>query len=115
MHAEINNLYTLTIVYVSRHVTLHKKWSFPLKISSVNPQFPAGLVTFTEEILNGHFIFCAVLRATVGHTKNLTATNIIISTLVFCFKKTIADLDNKGFIDLVKRSSLHYMLQLTQN
>ena len=36
MHAEINNLYTLTIVYVSRHVTLHKKWSFPLKISSVN-------------------------------------------------------------------------------
>ena len=80
-----------------------------------NPQFPAGLVTFTEEILNGNFIFCAVLRATVGHTKNLTATNIIISTLVFCFKKAIADLDNKGFIDLVKRSSLHYMLLLTQN
>ena len=43
---------------------LHKKWSFPLRIYSVNvskPQFPADLVTFTEEILNGklHF-FCSV-------------------------------------------------------
>ena len=25
-----------------------------------NPQFPADLVVFTEEILNGNFIFCAV-------------------------------------------------------
>ena len=24
------------------------------------PQFPVDLVTFTEEILNGYFIFCAV-------------------------------------------------------
>ena len=36
-------------------ITLHKKWSFPLRISSVD------LVTFTEEYLNGNFIFCAVL------------------------------------------------------
>ena len=40
---------------------VHKKWSFPLKISSVNvtiPQFAADLVTFTEEIFNGklHFL-----------------------------------------------------------
>ena len=26
----------------------------------INPQFPADLVTFTEEILNRKFIFCAV-------------------------------------------------------
>ena len=26
-----------------------------------NPQFPAHLVAFTEEIFNGNFIFCAVL------------------------------------------------------
>ena len=25
-----------------------------------NPQFPADLITFTEEILNENFIFCAV-------------------------------------------------------
>ena len=40
--------------------TLHKKSSFPLRISSVNvtkPQFPADLVTFTEEILNGKLQF----------------------------------------------------------
>ena len=49
--------------------SLHKKWSFPLRISSVNvtksaffcrfPAFPAfSAVTFTEEILNGklHFL-----------------------------------------------------------
>ena len=40
---------------------LHKKWSFPLRISSVNMtklHFPADLVTLTEEILNGklHFL-----------------------------------------------------------
>ena len=27
-----------------------------------NPQFPAGLVTFTEEILNGKLHFCVVHR-----------------------------------------------------
>ena len=41
--------------------TLHEKWSFPWKISSVNVTKSAvswGLVTFTEEILNGklHFL-----------------------------------------------------------
>ena len=38
-------------------LSLHKKWSFPLRISSVT----AELVTFTEEILNGklHFL-CSV-------------------------------------------------------
>ena len=31
-----------------------------------NPQFPADLVTFTEEFRNGNFIFCAVyLESTV--------------------------------------------------
>ena len=46
---------------------LHKKWSSlrnPLRISSVNvskPQFPADLVTFTGEILNGKLHFsCSV-------------------------------------------------------
>ena len=56
-------------MYVSRVIcliekSLHKKWSFPSGISSEiwpNQQFPADLVTFTEEILNGklHF-FCAL-------------------------------------------------------
>ena len=41
--------------------TLHKKWSFPLSISSVNvikSAVPYNLVTFTEEIGNGklHFL-----------------------------------------------------------
>ena len=43
------------------HFTLHKKWSFPLRISLLmwpNPQETADLDTFTEEILNGklHFL-----------------------------------------------------------
>ena len=41
-------------------LTLHRKWSFSLRISSVNmtkSEFPADLVTFTEEILNGKLFF----------------------------------------------------------
>ena len=30
-----------------------------------NPQFPADLVTFTGEILNGNFIFCAKRAMTI--------------------------------------------------
>ena len=40
------------------NVSLHKKRGFPLRISSVNvTKFPADLVTFTEEILNGKLYF----------------------------------------------------------
>ena len=48
------------ILKVLRDSPLHKKGSFALRISSVsvsNPQFPAGLITFTEEILSGKFHF----------------------------------------------------------
>ena len=41
-------------------VTLHKQWSFLLKISSViwpNSLETANLVTFTEKILSGKFSF----------------------------------------------------------
>ena len=40
--------------------SLHKKSSFPLRISSVNvtkPQFPVDLVAFTQENFNGKFHF----------------------------------------------------------
>ena len=42
---------------------MHKKWSFPLRIPSVNMTkfpalFPVDLVTFTEQILNTNFNFC---------------------------------------------------------
>ena len=52
-------------------ITLHKKWSFPLRIFSVNvtkPQFPADFLTFTEEILNEklHFL-CSVTKVKVTH------------------------------------------------
>ena len=48
-------------------VTLHKKWSFPLRICLLNVtnlQKTANLVTFTEEILNGklHFL-CSVSKS----------------------------------------------------
>ena len=49
----INNYNTLP------NISLYKKWSFLLRISSVT----ADLVTVTEEILNGklHFFLCSVL------------------------------------------------------
>ena len=41
------------------NISLHKKWSFPLRISSVNMAKSASsdLVTFTEEIFNGKLRF----------------------------------------------------------
>ena len=42
---------------------MHKKWSFPFRISSVNvtkPHFLVDLVTFTEQIPHGKFVFCAM-------------------------------------------------------
>ena len=39
---------------------LHKKWSFPLRISSVN-MIPADLVTQTEEIFDQKLFFFAVI------------------------------------------------------
>ena len=43
-----------TLLYKSAEVPLHKKWSFPLRISSVNvaKSTVADLVVFTEEIFN---------------------------------------------------------------
>ena len=46
------------------HSILLKKWSFPLRISSVNVDLvTAYLVRFTEEILHGklHFLYCAMI------------------------------------------------------
>ena len=51
---------------LSFRATMSKKWRFPLWFFSVmwpNPQEPADLVTFTEEIPNGKFYFYAVRAA----------------------------------------------------
>ena len=64
------------------HITLHIKWSCPLRISSVNvtnPQETADLVTFTEEILNVqlHFL-CSVMNFLErGNTIFFWSTNSI--------------------------------------
>ena len=44
-------------------LTLHKKWSFRLRISSVNVTInPADSVTFTEEIFNGKlYLLCSMI------------------------------------------------------
>ena len=57
-------LYRTPQVAASEQWTLHKNWSFPLRISSVNVtylQFPADLATFTDKNFNGklHFL-CSV-------------------------------------------------------
>ena len=59
------------VVFLWSHINnvpLHKKWSFPLRISSANVTKSEGNwgfgVTKSEEILNGKFHFlCAVLHA----------------------------------------------------
>ena len=50
-----------TMNALAKRLPLHKKWSFPLRISSVNVE-TADLVTFTEEILNGKLYFLCTLH-----------------------------------------------------
>ena len=48
------------VMFIKQSHTLHKKWSLPLRISSVNVTKSAetcGFVTFSEEILNGKLYF----------------------------------------------------------
>ena len=48
------------VMFIKQSQTLHKKWSLPLRSSSVNVATSAencGFVTFSEEILNGKLYF----------------------------------------------------------
>ena len=66
---EQNTSLQLLLLFFQSHnsFALHKKWSFPLRISSVN-------VTFTEEILNWKFQFlCSV--GFYKHTMTLSLTH----------------------------------------
>ena len=65
-------LFVYWIIFYFSHNCSHgtKNWSFPLKISSMctNPQSPAYLVTFTEEILNGNlYLFWSIYCCHVIH------------------------------------------------
>ena len=55
----VSNIEHFKVIALRWRNSLHKKWSFTLRISLVNPQFPADLFTLTEEILNGklHFLW----------------------------------------------------------
>ena len=60
--------------------TVHKKSSFPLRISSKNFFQSAGLVTFTEEIFNRTFHFlCSDMHE---NTPILPPCHAILSTLI---------------------------------
>ena len=81
-------------------LTLNKKWSFPLRISSVNVTKSAGngqdLVTFTEEIRNGKLYFLC----SVKFTENTILTLLNISGWLWA--------------SMTKLSSwLHYLLRMT--
>ena len=54
------------------NLALHKKWSFPLRISSVNVE-AADLATFAEEILTVklHFLCSAVSWIAIEHETTL--------------------------------------------
>ena len=61
--------YVPTCFTCSPALPLHEKWSFPLRISSVNvtkSTVPCCLATFTEEILNGELHFLCSVRAFVS-------------------------------------------------
>ena len=63
MHGQVFPRFLLWKYFLQKTVLpsiLRKRWSFPLRISSLVSQFTADLVIFPEEILNGKLHFCAV-------------------------------------------------------
>ena len=68
---------------------LHKKWSFPLRISSVNVTKSArnwGFGHITEEILNGK-LFCAVCSKLYGNCadpQNLHTRILAVFSMIVC-------------------------------
>ena len=72
------------VKYACNNRTLHKKWSFPLRSSSImwpNPQFLVDLVTFTEEILNEnlHFLCSDSLQRGIIPSHLILNTPILIT------------------------------------
>ena len=95
--------YSDSVIYA----TLHKKWSFPLRISSEN--VTADLVTFTEEILNRKlYLLCSErLVVTIWERK--------IIKIIFCIGsfKYISTLHERIF-STVKRSFSFFRSKKTQ-
>ena len=92
-------------------VTLHKKWSFLLRISSANMMIPTGnfgCVTFTEAIFNKKLLFLGsvskyhnslslnscvyfflIFINSIYHTLLLSnLANLLIIMIIFCFINT---------------------------
>ena len=76
-YSKLLTRYGSSLLSVMRMATFNttQKWSFLLRISSLNvtkPQFLADLVTFTEEMLNGklHFLCSEVLTKLLRKSQN---------------------------------------------
>ena len=84
--------YCLQSMILTEQFSLNKKWSSPLRISSVNVTKPAH-ITNTKEILNAlmkNFIFCAVLphRPLKNSQKKLAFLQVILLIMTTIRKKS---------------------------
>ena len=71
------------------HLPLHKKWSFPLRISLVNVSKTADLVAFIEKILNGKFHSCRVILWRTYFLQVLKQFYHLICSMFFpCLRQT---------------------------
>ena len=83
---------SLRVAHVATTVLiLHKKRSFPLRISSVNLTKSAASVTFTEKILYGKLHFC--VHCIVGHL-DLNANLCLNESIATCSNISIATVAN---------------------
>ena len=73
-HADICGCGSNADIYTSFRL-LYKKWSFPLRLSSINVtkfEFPSNLVNFTEDILNRELLFlcsAAIVNSVSNYAK----------------------------------------------
>ena len=91
------------VAKIRNNYTLHKKWSFPLRISPVNVSKFADLDTFTGEILNGklHFL-CSDTRCSVKK-KSVLKTLAIFTGKQLRWRLLLIELQVFRSITLLKR------------
>ena len=90
---------------------LSKKWSFPLRSSSImwpNPQFLVDLVTFTEKILNEnlHFLCSDSLQ------RGIIPSHLILNTPILITPEVQGNIQLSFFPDLL-RTKTELVLEIT--
>ena len=94
--------------FKSNDSSLNKKWSFPLKISSVNVT-KSALILFTEEVCNGtlHFVCIACINQLISITYSIFSVSLEVCDTSLDFSKAFDRIWHKVYLYKVNNSKIN--------